>query len=105
MRLVAAIVAATLAVVGTALGGEQTSSPSIVYYGEGANNQVSEGVYWAGQQGHVADEAKERKRATDQNAIGYGAISTITGNPRTNFVKGYTRSDGVKVRSYYRSKR
>jgi len=33
----------------------------------------------------------------------YGAISDVTGSPRTNFVSGYTRADGTVVGSYYRS--
>ena len=36
---------------------------------------------------------------------GYGDISTRTGLPKTNYVRGYTRSNGVVVRSYYRSHR
>jgi hypothetical protein len=35
----------------------------------------------------------------------YGAISDVTGRPRTTFVSGYTRSDGTYVGSYYRSSR
>ena len=35
----------------------------------------------------------------------YGAISTTTGLPRTNYVSGYTRKDGTYVRPYYRSRR
>jgi hypothetical protein len=33
----------------------------------------------------------------------YGCISSITGRPRTNYVSGYTRSNGTYVNSYWRS--
>ena len=34
---------------------------------------------------------------------GYGEISTITGRPKTVYVKGYYRKDGTYVQPYYRS--
>jgi hypothetical protein len=33
----------------------------------------------------------------------YGCISSITGRPRTNYVTGYTRSNGTYVNGYWRS--
>ena len=36
---------------------------------------------------------------------GYGAISPITGLPRTIAVRGYVRKDGTYVRPHYRSRR
>jgi hypothetical protein len=36
---------------------------------------------------------------------GYGSISETTGLPRTEYVSGYTRSDGTYVDPYYRSHR
>lgn len=36
---------------------------------------------------------------------GYGEISPATGLPRTNYVRGYTRSNGTVVQPYYRSHR
>ena len=33
----------------------------------------------------------------------YGCISSITGRPRTNYVSGYTRSNGTYVNGYWRS--
>ena len=36
---------------------------------------------------------------------GYGEISKTTGLPRTNYVQGYTRSNGTVVQSYCRSHR
>jgi hypothetical protein len=33
----------------------------------------------------------------------YGDLSTATGRPRTNYVRGYFRRDGTYVGSYYRS--
>lgn len=35
----------------------------------------------------------------------YGAISCVTGLPRTNYVRGYFRKNGTYVRPYYRSHR
>jgi hypothetical protein len=35
----------------------------------------------------------------------YGDISNVTGLPKTDYVRGYFRSDGVYVGSYYRSHR
>ncbi|MUT27296.1 MULTISPECIES: hypothetical protein [Mesorhizobium] len=35
----------------------------------------------------------------------YGAISCITGLPKTNYVRGYFRKNGTYVRPYYRSHR
>lgn len=35
----------------------------------------------------------------------YGAISCVTGLPRTNYVSGYYRKNGTYVRPYYRSHR
>jgi hypothetical protein len=40
-----------------------------------------------------------------EKATGYGVISEVTGKPRTNYVRGYTRKDGTKVKPYYRSRR
>jgi hypothetical protein len=37
--------------------------------------------------------------------IGYGAISSVTGLPRTEMVSGHFRRDGTYVRPYYRSRR
>ena len=33
----------------------------------------------------------------------YGCISSITGRPKTNYVRGYSRSNGRSVRGYWRS--
>jgi hypothetical protein len=38
-------------------------------------------------------------------ATGFGAISSVTGQPRTEMVSGYVRRDGTYVRPYYRSRR
>jgi hypothetical protein len=38
-------------------------------------------------------------------ATGYGAISSVTGLPRTEMVSGYIRRDGTYVQPYYRSRR
>lgn len=35
----------------------------------------------------------------------YGQISTVTGNARTTYVRGYTRRDGTYVGAHYRSHR
>lgn len=35
----------------------------------------------------------------------YGDISTVTGLPRTHYVRGYYRKNGTYVRPYYRSRR
>lgn len=39
------------------------------------------------------------------DATGYGVISQRTGKPRTQYVRGYTRKDGTRVKPYYRSRR
>lgn len=39
------------------------------------------------------------------NSNYYGAISCVTGLPKTQYVSGYLRKDGTYVRPYYRSKR
>jgi Bacterial SH3 domain len=36
---------------------------------------------------------------------GYGAISNITGRPKTTYVRGYYRKNGTYVRPHYRSRR
>ena len=43
--------------------------------------------------------------ATGGYATGYGAISSVTGLPRTSYVHGYYRKNGTYVRPYYRSRR
>lgn len=43
--------------------------------------------------------------APSYGATGYGAISTVTGLPRTTYVSGYYRKNGTYVKPYYRSKR
>jgi hypothetical protein len=83
-------------------GTAKQSWPSIVYYGDGINERIDGALYWEGQQGRIAEEAR---RGSHPTGVGYGLISNITGRPRTNFVSGYTRKDGVSVRPYYRSKR
>ena len=40
-----------------------------------------------------------------ENGSCYGDISTLTGRPKTSYVRGYTRRDGTYVRSHYRSRR
>lgn len=78
-------------------------TPSIIYYGDGLNQRVDQRQYFEGQQGqHLANMEEARRR---KNATGYGEISAITGNVRTTYVKGHTRSDGTYVRPHYRSKR
>ena len=85
-------------------------TPSIIYFGEGLNQQVDERHYSAsreqyveGQQGeHLSRMEEERRR---RNATGYGAISSVTGNARTSYVGGYTRKDGTYVRPHYKSRR
>lgn len=54
----------------------------------------------------------EQSQSLDYNApaatcggSGYGAISCITGQPRTTYVSGYYRKNGTYVKPYYRSKR
>ena len=39
-----------------------------------------------------------------ENNSCYGDISTITGRPKTTYVKGYYRRNGTYVRSHYRSR-
>jgi hypothetical protein len=39
-----------------------------------------------------------------ENGSCYGDISTLTGRPKTSYVRGYTRRDGTYVRSHYRSR-
>ncbi|MER8761975.1 MULTISPECIES: hypothetical protein [unclassified Mesorhizobium] len=73
--------------------------PSIIYYGEGLNQRIDGALFWEGQAGALTEQ---RQR---QGATGYGAISAITGNPRTTHVSGYTRKDGTRVQPYYRSRR
>ncbi|RWM13545.1 MAG: hypothetical protein EOR73_28510 [Mesorhizobium sp.] len=73
--------------------------PSIIYYGDGLNQRVNGALFWEGQAGALATQRQQ------QGGTGYGAISQITGNPRTTYVSGYTRKDGTRVRPYYRSKR
>lgn len=90
-------------------------TPSITYYGSGVNQQIDEQQYLAnqreypdhqryaveGQQGaHLARMEEARRQRT---AIGYGDISDVTGNKRTIFVNGHIRSDGTRVRPYYKS--
>jgi hypothetical protein len=41
---------------------------------------------------------------TCPNGSCYGSTSPVTGTPRTTHVSGYTRSNGVHVGGYYRSK-
>jgi hypothetical protein len=101
------LIAAMLMTVHAAFGGEaqrtDSKQPSIIYYGNGVNERVSESLYWEGETGALAKQ--RAKDATRQRATGYGAISAITGNPRTSYVSGYTRQDGTRVNAYYRSHR
>ena len=103
-RLLLAVVAAT-ALVRSAAAGD-----SFVYFGEGQSKSVDSAVYWEGQAGELAKQRAEaeRNKALGRNtgpAVGYGAISTITGNPRKTYVSGYTRKNGTRVGPYYRSRK
>ncbi|TPK41264.1 hypothetical protein FJ492_19875 [Mesorhizobium sp. B2-5-4] len=76
--------------------------PSIIYFGEKANERIDGPLYWQGQAGLLA---QQRLRDQGGTATGYGAISDITGNPRTTHVSGYTKANGTRVEPYYRSRR
>lgn len=96
--------------------GIDRGTPSITYYGSGLNERIDERQYRAkqqqpnyqqyrieGQQGQHLARMEEAKR--QRTATGYGDVSTVTGNRRMTFVNGYTRADGKRVRSYYKSNR
>lgn len=72
--------------------------PSIIYYGDGLNQRIDGALFWEGQAGASAEQRQ-------QQGTGYGAISAITGNPRTTHVSGYTRKNGTYVQPYFRSRR
>jgi hypothetical protein len=76
--------------------------PSIIYFGEKTNERIDGSLYWEGQAGLLA---QQRLREQSGLATGYGAISTVTGNPRTTPVSGYTKANGTRVAPYYRSRR
>lgn len=87
-----------------------TAGDSFVYFGEATNEQVEAPLYWEGQAGELAKQREEdaRNKAMGRNvgpANGFGAISTITDNPRKTYVTGYTRKNGTRVAPYYRSSR
>ncbi|QDC01722.1 hypothetical protein [Mesorhizobium sp. 8] len=109
MRILVIIATAIFTLSGPALADGTTKEkwPSIIYYGDGVNNRIDGGLFWEGQAGRLAEDARRQEKSDGHHgpATGYGAISTITNLPRTHYVSGYTRSDGVDVRPYYRSKR
>lgn len=86
------------------------NTPSIIYFGEGLNQRVdgrhyfeSQALFIEGEQGrHISRMENDLQQ---RSATGYGAISAVTGNARTNYVGGYTRKDGTYVRPHYRSSR
>ncbi|AEH89402.1 hypothetical protein [Mesorhizobium opportunistum] len=77
--------------------------PSIIYFGEKTNERVTGPLYWDGQAGLLAQQ--RLREQSGSAATGYGAISEITGNPRTTRVAGYTKANGTRVTPYYRSRR
>ncbi|TIL46135.1 hypothetical protein [Mesorhizobium sp.] len=77
--------------------------PSIIYYGEKTNERIDGPLFWEGQAGLLAQQRLVEK--SHGAATGYGAISKVTGNPRTTRVSGYTKANGTRVAPYYRSRR
>ncbi|MER8950713.1 hypothetical protein [Mesorhizobium sp. M0959] len=103
MRRIALLLSVLLSTLGLASASAEEKWPSIIYYGEKMNERIDGPLYWEGQAGQLAQQRLIEQR--QGKATGYGAISDVTGNPRTTRVSGYTKANGTRVAPYYRSRR
>lgn len=79
-----------------------TSASSTGY--SGSSSYTSSGSSGSGYSSFETPSASYGNSIPDNSSY-YGQISSITGAPKTTYVRGYTRSDGTQVRGHYRSRR
>jgi len=65
---------------------------------------ISQGYAYNSSQGYNNNSGVQGRGSCAENGSCYGDISRFNGQPKTNYVNGYYRSNGTYVRGHYRSR-